>query len=166
LNDSPTSLQSKMDCEQCIARVAACPDTHSARCADSDALEIQNAPNRATCALDPAAAIRLRPRTQSRAHFDRPANRRSSRSPSISSAGSARRISRPGTPRSPACRWSAADHRPCGTGSRRRTDGSIDPARDWGSPGACRPPAARSLAAVAGSRRAGCRVVSEARGSS
>ena len=57
-----------MDCEQCIARVTACPDTHSARCADSDALEIQNAPNRATCALDPAAVIRLRPRTQSRAH--------------------------------------------------------------------------------------------------
>ena len=56
-----------MDCEQCIARVAACPDIHSARCADSDALEIQNAPNRATCALDQRAAIEPRPRTQSRA---------------------------------------------------------------------------------------------------
>ena len=56
-----------MDCEQCIAQGARCLDTHSTRCADSDALEIQNAPNRATCALDPPAAIQLRAGTQSHA---------------------------------------------------------------------------------------------------
>ena len=56
-----------MDCEQCIARVAPYLDTRSPRCADSDALEIQNAPNRATCALDPPAAIQLRAGSQSHA---------------------------------------------------------------------------------------------------
>ena len=55
------------DCEQCIAQVALYLDTRSPRGADSDGLEIQNAPNRATCALDPAAAIRLRLGTQSHA---------------------------------------------------------------------------------------------------
>ena len=50
-----------------IARVAPYLDTRSPRCADSDALEIQNTPNRATCALDPPAAIQLRAGTQSHA---------------------------------------------------------------------------------------------------
>ena len=56
-----------MDCEQCMAQVALYLDTHAPRCADFDGLEILNAPNHATCALDPAAAIQLRPGTQSRA---------------------------------------------------------------------------------------------------
>ena len=50
-----------------MAQVALYLDTHAPRCADFDGLEILNAPNPATCALDPAAAIQLRPGTQSRA---------------------------------------------------------------------------------------------------
>ena len=39
-------------------------------------LGIQNAPNRATCALDPPAAIQLRPRTRSRARTEQLLQRR------------------------------------------------------------------------------------------
>jgi hypothetical protein len=54
-----------MDYEQCIVQVALYLDTHAQRCADFDGLENQNAPNRATCALDPPAAIALQQGTQS-----------------------------------------------------------------------------------------------------
>ena len=65
-----------MDYEQCIVQVALYLDTHAQRCADFDGLENQNAPNRATCALDPPAAIQLRPRTRSCARTEQLLQRR------------------------------------------------------------------------------------------